>query len=310
MFGPNPEGETIMTIRIGTNEAGGTFHTQGMALAELLRGTAGIADVEIVASPSASVANANHLDRGEVDFGFMASNWIGRAHRGTPPFDHPIGVCMASPVNAGAMFFVTRADSPIRTIDDLRGRRVAIGIENSGMTQHVHTMFEVVGISFDDFTPVYAGFPEGADALVAGEVDAQWQCPIPNQVMTDLAGRADVGVVEFTPDQLARVLAEVPFYRRAVMPAGAFRGLDADSAQVGVLNVLATHERLDEDLVCRVVRAMVENTEMLARLCPLYQTLAPLYEPLRSEGAAALEIGGVKLHPGALRAYRETGFIS
>ena len=49
---------------------------------------------------------------------------------------------------------------------------------------------------------------------------------------------------------------------------------------------------------------------MLSRLCPLYGTLAALFEPLRGAGAAALEISGVKLHPGALRAYRETGYLT
>ncbi len=299
-----------MTVRIGTNEVGGTFHTQGTAIAEVLRGEAEIDDIEILASRSASVANANHLDRDDVDFGFMASNWIGRAHKGTPPFDHPIALRMASPVNAGPMFFVTRAESPVKTVDDLKGRRIAVGVEGGGMTQHVHTMFDVLGISFDDFTPVYVGFPEGADALAAGEVDAQWQCPIPNRVMTDLADGTDVRVVEYAPDQLGILLAEVPFYRRAVMEAGAFRGLDRDSAQIGVLNVLATHERVDENMVYRVVKAMVENTGALSRLCPLYRTLAPLYEPLRGAGAEALEISGVALHPGAVRAYRETGYLT
>jgi TRAP transporter TAXI family solute receptor len=299
-----------MTVRIGTNEVGGTFHAQGTAIAELLQGDSEIDDIEILASRSASVANANHLDRDDLDFGFMASNWIGRAHKGTPPFDHPIRLRMASPVNAGPMFFVSRAESAVKTIDDLRGRRIAIGVEGGGMTQHVHTIFDVLGISFDDFTPVYIGFSEGAAALTAGEVDVQWQCPIPNRVMTDLADGTDVRVVEYAPDQLDKLLAEVPFYRPAVMAAGAFRGLDRDSAQVGVLNVLATHERVDENMVCRVVKAMVENTGALSRLCPLYGTLAPLFEPLRSEGAAALKIGGVELHPGAVRAYRETGYLT
>lgn len=299
-----------MTVTIGTNEVGGTFHTQGTAIADMLRGSAGFSDVDIVASRSASVANAKHLDRGEVEFGFMASNWIGRALEGTPPFDHPIALRMAAPVNAGPMFFVARAESGLRTLDDMRGRRVAVGIEDGGMTQHVHSIFDVLGISFDDFTPVHIGFPEGADALVAGEVDAQWQCPIPNQVMSDLADAVDVRVLEYGPGRLDKVLGEVPFYRRAVMESGAFRGLDQDSAQVGVLNVLATHESVDEELVCRVVKAMVLNTGELSRLCPLYKSLAPLFEPLRTEGAAALEISGVGLHPGALRAYRETGYIT
>ena len=158
-----------MTIRIGTNEPGGTFNEQGKALAAVL-GENGFADIEILTTPNASVANANHLDRHEADFGFMASNWIGRARAGTAPFDHPISLRMVSPANAGPMFFVTRAGSDIATVANIKGRRLAVGVEGGGMTQHVHTIFDVLGISFDDFTPVYVNFPDGAAALEAGEV--------------------------------------------------------------------------------------------------------------------------------------------
>ena len=73
---------TRATIRIGTSEAGGTFHTQGLAIAEIAA-AAGVTDtIEVSTSASASVGNARKLDAGDLDFGFMASNWIGRP--GTP----------------------------------------------------------------------------------------------------------------------------------------------------------------------------------------------------------------------------------
>ena len=135
------------TIRIGTSEAGGTFHTQGQAIAEIARG-AGVADtIEILTSPSASVDNARRLDAGALEFGFMASNWIGRAHDGVAPFARPIALRMASPVNAGPLFFIALAGSALREVSDVVGRRVAIGPADSGMVQHVHTMFDVLGLS-------------------------------------------------------------------------------------------------------------------------------------------------------------------
>ena len=299
-----------MTLRIGTNEPGGTFNQQGRALAALLGDVAGIAGIELLATPNASVANAHHLDRGEADFGFMASNWIGRARAGTPPFDRPIALRMVSPANAGPMFFVTHAESGIATVSDIKGRRLAVGVDGGGMTQHVHTIFDVLGISFDDFTPVYLNFPDGAEALVGGEVDVQWQCPIPNRVMTDLANRAHVRVLSYGDGELDRLLAEIEFYRPAVVADGAFPGVEGDVAQIGVLNVLVTHERADPAQVGRVVKAMVENADDLARRCPLYGGLGALYEPLRRRGAAAFDIGGVTLHPGAVAAYRAAGYLA
>ncbi len=298
------------TIRIGTSEAGGTFHTQGLAIAELARAVGVTAAIEVVTSPSASVDNARKLDAGEIELGFMASNWIGRAHDGVTPFGRPIALRMASPVNAGPLFFIALAGSPLKTVSDLVGKRVAIGPQDSGMVQHVHVMFGVLGISFDDFTPVHLGFADGAAALEAGEVDAQFQCPIPNRVMTDLVRRADIRVLGHDPAGLDRLIEAVPFYRRVVMARGALRGIEADSAQVGVLNVLATHERVAPETVSAVVSAMVAGAGDLARLNPLYIGLDGLYDKLRSLGETALEIGGVGLHPGAAEAYRETGLLA
>lgn len=297
-----------MAIRIGTNEPDGTFHTQGRALAEVLR-DAGLGEIEIVESASASVENARRLGAGDVQFGFMAANWIGRALRGEPPFSEPIAIRMASPANAGPMFFVARADSGLMSFDDMAGRRVAVGPAEGGMVQHVRSILAALGRRFESIEPVYLNFADGAEALAAGIVDVQWQCPVPNQVMIDLAERIDVRVLRYGPGQLDAILKAVPFYRRAVLYRDAFRGLSGDSDQVGVLNVLATHQRVEDALVQKVVASMVASADRLAVALPLYRGLDALYEPLRSEGAKALEPGGVPLHPGAMAAYRAAGLL-
>jgi TRAP transporter TAXI family solute receptor len=280
-----------------------------LAFAELFNRGRAEADRCVVHTTDASIHNAEQLDRGEIEFGFMASNWIGKAKDATPPFTRKIALRMVAPANAGPMFFVKLADSPIKSIADFKGKRIAIGARGSGMEQHVRTIFGVLGISFDSFTPLHMGFAEGADALVAGEIDAQFQPPIPNKVMTDLSQRADVRVVPYAPGQLEKVLREVPFYRRVTMVKGVLRGVVEDVAQLAVVNVLVTHERIAESVVHDMARAIAENLDGLPHMNPLFKGLKSLFEPLRTEGATAFEFGGVPLHPGATRAYRELGWL-
>src|SRR5215475_1745852 len=144
-----------MGIRIGTAERDGTFHSQGLALKAVLDQRAALAPVEVLASNSASIENASRLHAGEIEFGFMASNWIGRAKNGEPPFAQPIDIRMVAPMNAGPLFFIVRSASDIYSVAGLRGRRIAVGMETSGMVQHAHNIFGVLGVSFADFTPVY-----------------------------------------------------------------------------------------------------------------------------------------------------------
>jgi uncharacterized protein len=299
-----------MALRMGTSEYGGTFYTQGSAFAELFNRDRAEDQKCIVQTTDASIHNAEKLDRGELEFGFMASNWIGRAKNGTPPFTREIDLRMVAPANAGPMFFVKRADSPIQSIADFKGKRIAIGTKGSGMEQHVHTIFGVLGIEFDSFTPLNMSFAEGADELIAGNIDAQFQPPIPNRVMTDLSLRADVRVVPYVPGQLPRIVGEVPFYRGVIMEKDVFRGVVEDIAQLGVVNVLVTHARISESIVHDMARTIAENFDTLPNMNRLFKGLKNLFEPLRLEGQSAFEFGGVPLHPGALRAYREAGWLN
>lgn len=298
-----------MAIRIGTSEHGGTFYTQGEALAELFnRGRAGTEQC-VVKTTDASIHNAEQLDREELEFGFMASNWIGRAKDATAPFKQKIAIRMVAPANAGPMCFVKMAGSPIQSVAEFKGKRIAIGSRGSGMEQHIHTIFDVLEIPFDSFTPVHMGFAEGADALVAGAIDVQFHPPIPNKVLTDLSRRADIRVIPFAPGQMDRVLARVPFYRPVVVEKNAFRGVVEDVTQIGVINVIVTHERVAESVVHDFAKTIAANLEALPAMNPLFKGLRSLFEPLRDRGAAAFEFGGVALHPGAERAYREAGWL-
>ena len=298
-----------MPARIGTSEYGGTFYTQGQAIAELFNRSHAGEDRCVVQTTDASIHNAEQLDRGQLEFGFMASNWIGRAKSATPPFTKPIALRMVAPANAGPMCFVKLADAPIQSVADFNGKRIAIGSKGSGMEQHIHTIFDILGISFDSFTPVNMGFREGADALLTGAIDVQFHPPIPNKVLTDLSERADIRVVPFAAAQLEKLLAEVPFYRAVVVEKNVFRGVVEDVTQVGVINVIVTHERVAENVVYGMAQAIAGNLDTLPRMNPLFKGVKDLFEPLRIKGAPAFEFGGVALHPGALKAYRDAGWL-
>jgi TRAP transporter TAXI family solute receptor len=299
-----------MGIRIGTAERDGTFHSQGIALKAVFDRCAALGPADVLESSSASIENANRLHAGEIELGFMASNWIGRARNGEPPFAQPIDVRMAAPMNAGPLFFIVRAGSDIRTVADLRGRRVAVGMKTSGMVQHAHNIFGVLGLSFSDFTPVYLDFAAGADALALGEVDVQFQCPIPNKVMTELSERIAVRVLPYAAGDLDRLMRTVSFYRPVTMRKGAICGLDADVAQPAVVNILATHARVPEPIVRQAVTAIVTGADELGRRNPLFAGLGELFDPLRTQGSPALTFGGVALHPGAFAAYCDAGLLS
>ena len=301
-----------MAIRIGTSEHDGTFHSQGRALKAVLDRQPSLAPVEVLTADTASVENANRLHADEIEFGFMASNWIGRAKKGEAPFRNPIDIRMAAPMNAGPLFFIARdglrrsARSPIcAAAASCSGRRRAAWCSTrtrSSACWAWHSPSSRRSISI---------LRRAREALARGEVDAQFQCPIPNKVMTALSEQRDVRVLPYAPGQLEKLLGAVSFYRRMVMRKGALRGLDADVAQAGG----GQHPgdacaRARGDRCATRSRRSSPNAAELGRLNPLFDGLGDLFQPLKDDGAKALEFGGVALHPGAARAYREAGLLA
>src|SRR4051794_14142344 len=124
-------------IRIGSSALGGTFYSEAEAISALL--SAHDLPAQAVVTPRSGVENVGRLEAGEIQFGFIAANWIGRATRGEAPFASPVPIRMAAPMNAGPLFFITRADSGLRMIRDLAGRRIVVGPKDGGMANHATT---------------------------------------------------------------------------------------------------------------------------------------------------------------------------
>ncbi|MGZ3289532.1 MAG: TAXI family TRAP transporter solute-binding subunit, partial [Xanthobacteraceae bacterium] len=270
-----------------------------MALKAVLDRIPQTAGVEVVESPAGiSIENANRLDAGDIDFGIISAPWVVAASQGTAPFMHAIDLRIAAPMNLGPNFFICRADSKLRKVADLRGKRVAMGMKDGGMAPHAEAVFAVLGIGPGDLERVYVDFAEGAEMLATGAVDAQFQCPVPNRVINDLSERVLLRILSYDPAHLDAALKAIPHDRRIMMKKGALRGLDQDVPQLGVLNLLVTHARSDAATVEHVVRAIVLAATELGRIDPLFAGLAELLEMFRHNSKARPEFGGVELHQG------------
>ena len=185
-----------MTIRIGASEIGGTFYTQALALKKCFASVPSLPNVEVVKSHlGASIENAHRLESGDLDFAFISAPWVAAAKRGTTPFSRSLDLKTVAPMNIGPNFFIVRADSPLTKVADLRGRKLAIGLRTSGMTPHADAVLNALRMGPHDLERVYVDFAEGAEMLVAGDVDAQYQRPIPNRVMTDLCQRVPLRIL-------------------------------------------------------------------------------------------------------------------
>jgi uncharacterized protein len=295
-------------MRIGTAEPQSTFTTQGLTLKDILIAQGYSSSITIVEAQSSSTENVEKLRRGELDFAFIASNWIGKALRGERPFVSPAPISIVAPLNAGPMYFITLQQSAMTSIYDMRGKRVAVGAAHSGTCQHAMSILGALGISFHDIEPVYLDFATGAHALINGDVDAQLQCPYPNKVMTSLDQNYDLRVLSLSQDDISRIIAAHPIYRPTLMKRGSLRALTEDALQAAVLNVIITRADIDEALLNVLLSCFYKHHQELARLNGLYQSLPDVFADLRMRGIQSMAYDGADIHPAAQRFYQQHGF--
>ncbi|MDH3241896.1 MAG: TAXI family TRAP transporter solute-binding subunit [Alphaproteobacteria bacterium] len=296
-------------IRIASSDLLSTFYEQAKALGQVLVEEGIAKDAEILPT-TGSVMNAEMVARGEADLGFMASNWVPRAVQGASPFSAPVAVAIAAPLNAGPLFFVVKADSPLTSVSQLRGRKVAVGHRDSGMAQHALNMVRVFGWGEDGMDFAFISTFDGGNALADGEVDAQFQAPIPSTHFTALCERTPIKVLAYDNGEIEAACHQIPFYSPAVVPGAFVPGQQGDVAAIGVLNVIVAAADGDAEFIAGAVAAYIRRAGDIEKMNPLFRGLAGLLARARTQGEDALAPGVAPLHPAAAAAFREAGLLT
>jgi TRAP transporter TAXI family solute receptor len=297
-----PEPQKKTTVVLGTATPGGGFPVYGAAYSSTLNDMDATLSVE-PKNTKGSTENVPLLEAGKLDLGqvtgevaYEALSGIGR-----PRADLKIVNAMYS--NFG--MFVVRADSPARTLMDLKGKPIAWGAAGSGFVVLARYVFDGLGLDINkDFQPVYlekAG--DGPAMLLDGRVAALWGGGIgwPGFVAVS---KAPGGARFIAPsaDDIARVLAKHPFIKTINVPAGSYPGQDAPITALGSYSLVLANPALPEDVAYRLARALDKGKSTIAARhaqgseSTLANTLA---------AAPRQEL----IHPGVLRYMREAGIL-
>ncbi|AWN35662.1 TAXI family TRAP transporter solute-binding subunit [Methylobacterium radiodurans] len=252
-----------LRLSLGTATPGGGFP----AYAEALVGAMRTVDPGLVIETrptGGSVENLDLLRRGALDLALVQGAYAYPALAGS---DTPrLGVIAAMYPTPG--LFVLPPGSPVRQVADLRGRPVALGTRDSGLTAMGRAVLVASGLDPErDVEPVLlARAGDGPDLVRAGKVAALWGGGLRWPGFMALAG--DPGGARFlapTPEAVARLVAEQPELRRMRVPAGTFPGQAEPIDTVGSWSLILGRADLPPEAAERVVRAMDGARDVLAR---------------------------------------------
>lgn len=319
-------------FRIGTAATTGTYFQVGGVLASAISkppgsrgcdrgGSCGVPNLVAIAQASqGSVQNVLTVGSGQLESALVQSDIAYWAYRGIPATPKRCGPRKNSvirPTGAAllkteaplkdlraiaslfpeAVHVVVRADSPIKSLADLKGKHVALGEPESGTLADARLILEAVGLSECDLTGEYFRLSEAATALIDGRIDAFFVVagyPVP--AITDVSTAVPIRLLPI-PRELAQ---RFPAFTVDVIPAGTYPGLDNDTATVSTMALWVTRADLDDDLIYAITRSLWS---------PATQRLLAATHPAASRIrlAVALDRLAIPLHPGAARFYREAG---
>ena len=251
-------------INIATGGTAGTYYPIGGAIADVL--SKNVEGINASAqSTGASVANINMLKEGEVDMAIVQNDIAYYAVNGTDMFDKKVDNLRAiASLYPETCQFVALESSDVRSIADLKGKKVAVGAAGSGVEANVRQILKAYGLSYDDIDEQFLSFAEGAAALKDGAIDvACLTAGTPTASIQDISAQHKIRLIPLTNDKIDQLIAEYPFYTKTVIPAGTYPGFDEDIQTVSVMAILVSNDKMSEDTGYSVTKAIFEHLDVI-----------------------------------------------
>ena len=289
-------------VRLVSGPAGGTFDVVGDTITRLVNEKS--AEMAISRSISAgSVENLRRLSSGEADLGIVYAGDLFLAQQGRLPYDARTydNVLAAAYLYSAPAQMLVRNDSAIQTVEDLAGKRVAIGGPGSGAAAAAQLYLTSIGL-WDRIRPDYTGYQEAVSALAHRYVDAIWLfAALPTPAAAHAAQAFPVRLLDLQEaGAKAGFFADYPFFTPTVIPAGTYPGIDRDISTFSDRALLAAGAQVPEEAVREVLRKVFSG-EGLDRLGEKEPSLADLNKQKGVQTKAR------PLHPGAVTFWKEQG---
>ncbi len=304
---PNPAVAQQEFVSIGTGGVTGVYYPVGGAICRLMNQTRREHGIRCsVESTGGSVFNVNAIRGGELEFGVAQSDVQYNAYNGEGNFAEGGAhedLRSVFSLHPEPLTVVARADAGISTFEDLKGKRVNVGNPGSGQRALMDIVLDKLGWSLDDFALASELAPaEQSQALCDNNIDALvYTVGHPAGSIQEATSSCDSVLVDVTGPQIEELVSETPYYFKATIPGGMYRGNPDETETFGVGATFVTSANVAEDTVYTLVKSLFDNFDSFKELHPALANLEP--ETMVTEGISA------PLHPGAERYYREQGWL-
>jgi len=309
--------EEITFFSIATGGVGGTYYPVGGLIAQAISnppgsrpcdkgGSCGVPGLIAVAQSShGSVANIEAIAAGHVNSGFAQSDIAYWAYTGTAIYlktGKIENIRAIASLYPESIHLVARKGSNIRSILDLKGKRVSLDEQGSGTLVDARLILSAFGLSEKKIKPFYLKSIPAIEKMEAGELDAFFiVAGYPANAVMELARTAGAELIPIEGPEIDALIRKYGFLTQSTIPEGTYEGIgEVNTVSVGAQWIV--NEKMDEELVYNITKALWNDASR-----QLLNGGHPKGRDITLE--SALDGLAIPLHSGAHRYYKEIGLI-
>ena len=289
-------------ISIGTAPIGGAFVPVGNAIVGVVGRNISKKNWEVAATSTKGTQENIRLlvsEDGEIEFALAnaAISYFAVRGEGDWQTEHPIRSVMTLAPNVG--IFVTPKSTGIRSIADLKGKRVVVGPAGAGFEYFLRPILEAHGVTYNDFSPLNDIYSAAVNLLADGSAAAAFMGgAIPTPAVEQAASTQNIIFIPFDESAKKSLFEKYPFFNPITIPMTAYERVLSEpfeTMNVGSMHII-TAENADEDMVYHFTKTLYEHRDEVVDAHPVGKTI--------NEKNVVKDVG-TPFHPGAIRFYKE-----
>ena len=289
-------------VNVLTGGQSGVYYPLGVALSQIYAKS--IPNIRSTAQVTrASAENMNLLQAGRGEVALALADSVSDAYKGNTEAGFPKPLTKLRGLSAtynNYIQIVANADSGIKTLADLKGKRISVGAAKSGTELNARAIFKAAGLSYSDMAKIeYLPFGESFELMKNRQLDATLQSAgLGVASIRDLATSVKIVVVAVPADVVTRVGDAA--YQPTVIPANTYAGQTVDIPTAAIPNFLVTHAGVSDELAYQMAKTLYENLDTM------YAAHNAAKAIKRENAVRGMP---VPVHPGAARYYKEVGVM-
>ena len=288
-------------LTVGTGPTSGIYFPIGGAFATALKDYGYQTSAE---STNASGQNIQNILKGDCEIAIAMQDSVMQAYTASGAYkDQPAATDLRALMRLWPNYvqLVTTANTGIKSVEDLRGKRVGVGAASSGVRYNAEMVLNAYGITFDDITPDYLGYGEAIDNMKNGQCDAVFVTSgIPNATVTSLGVEYDMVIIPIDGEGREKLVSEYPYYTKTVIPAGTYNNKE-DVEGIFVYNIMLVRKDLPDEMVYDLLVGIFENIS----------TIKASHNAANKNIDITFGVGDIQLplHPGAEQFWKDNGYL-